>query len=252
MTDTQGNTAEEITAPAIPAEEKPAESNEPQLPDGVAERTKEEFEKLKAHNSELKKQLDAYNGKTSVLDELKPAEVPVETPNLSTTKVAEIKSKFVDENGYVDVDAFESALNRAEERARRAEEKAEKVEKKIQNSEETAQVKAAHAEYPVLDPHSEQFDPKFYELVKLNMIGQMMNGKSDLLAAAREVSKLYTPAPKASSEEVRKEKVAKREQATESVSGRGRGESSDKDELIMKTQAGDTDALYKRLQASGN
>lgn len=261
MTDTQGNIpekeqVEEILPPAIPTENKPAESEEPTLPDGVTERTKEEFEKLKEHNAQLKSELDAYKGKTSVLDELRPAEVQVETPNLSPTKVEEIKSKFVDENGYVDVVRVEEALREAQERAKRAEERAIKVERKIQNSEETVQVKAAHAEFPQLDPHSEKFDPKFYELVRLNLIGQMMNGEQDLLKAAQAVSGIYTPVDvqKVKTEAVDefKQKVTKRTQATENVSGRGKGEPSDKDELVRKTQAGDSDALFKRLQASGN
>lgn len=259
MTDTQGNeTVEEIQPTAIPTENKPAEADEPKLPDGVAERTAAEFEKLKAHNSELKAQLDAFKSKTSVLDELRPPEdVKVETPNLPPSKVEEIKSKFVDENGYVDVAQVEHALTQAEERAKRAEEKANSIEKKIQNSEETAQVKAAHAEYPQLDPHNDKFDPNFYRLVKLELVDQMMNGSKDLLKAARDISKLYTPKidvqqAKTEAVEEYQKKTTKRSQASETVTGRGKGEPSDKDELSRKTQAGDTNALFKRLQASGN
>lgn len=258
MTDSTGNeTVEEKLPAAIPTETKPAESDEPKLPDGVAERTKEQFEKLTEHNAQLKAELDAYKSKTSVLDELKVPDVQEETPNLSTTQVAEIKSKFVDDNGYVDVAKFEGALNAAEERAKRAEEKADRIEKKIQNSEETVEIKAAHAEYPQLDPHNEKFDPNFYRLVKLELVDQMMNGNKDLMKAARDISKLYTPVvdvQKAKEEAVEEfsKKTTKRSQASESVTGRGAGEPSDKDELIRKTQEGDPDALFKRLQASGN
>jgi hypothetical protein len=262
MTDTQGNvpakeTVEEIQPTAIPTEIKPAEADEPKLPDGVAERTAAEFEKLKEHNAQLKTQLDAYKSKTSVLDDLRPpTEVQVETPNLTPEKVEEIKSKFVDENGYVDVARVEQELNNVEERAKRAEAKADKIEKKIQNSEESANVKVAHTEFPQLDPHSETFDTKFYELVKLNLIGQMMNGEQDIVKAAREVSKIYTPVDvsKAKTEAIDeyKAKVTKRNQAGEDVSGRGKGEPTDLDELKRKTQEGDRNATFKRLQASGN
>lgn len=262
MTDTQGNIqAEEKTAPAIPTETKPAEANEPSLPDGVSERTKAEFDKLRERDNqkiaELKAELDAYKSKTSVLDELKVPDVQVETPNLSTMQVAEIKSRFVDDQGYVDVAKFEEALSKAEERAKRAEDIAARIEKKIQNSEETEQVKVAHTEFPQLDPHNEKFDPNFYRLVKLELVDQMMNGKKDMLEAARSISKLYTP--KTDVQEVKteavkeyKSNVTKREHANEAVSGRGKGEPSDLDELKRRTQAGDSNALFKRLQASGN
>jgi hypothetical protein len=258
MTDTQGKppimvTEEEKLPSAIPTEDKPAEATEPKLPDEVSQRTAAEFEKLKQHNAELKTELDAYKGKTSVLDELKPSEV---APSLTPTEVAEIKSKFVDENGYVDVAKVEQALNDAEVRAKRAEDKANQIEKRIQNSEETASVKVAHTEFPTLDPHNEKFDPKFYELVKLNLIGQMMNGEQDIVKAARDVSKLYTPTnveeAKTEAVDEYKKKVTKRGQATETPAGRGKGEPTDQEELIRKTKLGDNDALFKRLQASGN
>lgn len=259
MTDTQGNnTVEEKQPTAIPTESKPAEGTEPRLPDGVAERTAAEFEKLRERDNQkiasLKAELDAYKAKTSVLDELKPpSEVQVETPNLSPTQVEEIKSRFIDEQGFVDVAKVEDALNKAEERAKRAEQKADSIEKRIRDSEESQQVKATHAEFPQLDPHSDKFDPKFYKLVKLNLVDQMMNGNQDLMKAAREVSELYTPTasnPKA--EEEHKEKVTKRDQASEEVTSRGKGEPSDLDELKQRTREGDENALFKRLQASGN
>lgn len=261
MTDSQGNeTVEEKLPAAIPTENKPAESDEPKLPDGVSERTKEQFDKIKEHNAQLKAELDAYKSKTSVLDELRVPDLKEETPNLSTTEVAEIKSKFVDDNGYIDVakiEALDSELRAANERAKRAEDKADRIEKKIQNSEETVEIKAVHAEYPQLDPHNEKFDPNFYKLVKLELVDQMMNGEKDLKKAAQAISKLYTPqvdVQKAQEEAVVEfsKKTAKRSQASEDVTGRGKGEPSDKDEMSRKTQQGDVDALYKRLQASGN
>src|SRR3990167_4203721 len=133
-TDTQGTKeAEETTAPAIPTENKPAESTEPKLPDGVSERTAEEFEKLKAHNTELKQKLEVYKTKTSVLDDLRPSdEVPLPpTPGLTQTEVKEIKSNLVDENGYVDVARLEATLKAADDRARKAEAQAQQAESRV-------------------------------------------------------------------------------------------------------------------------
>ena len=249
MTDTQGNiAAEEIQPAPIPSETKPAETVVTPLPDEASERTRVEFEKLTKHNAELKEQLDAYKGKTSVLDDLKPPAPVIETK-------VEPKSRFVDENGYVDVAKVEESLSKADERAAKAEAKAEEVARKIQDSEEKAMVKAAHAEFPQLDPHNENFDPKFYELVRNDLIGQMMQGTQDIVQAAQRVSKLYTPvdveAAKTEAVTEYKGKV-KRSQATESVTGRGKGEPSDQEELARKTREGDPNALFKRLQASGN
>ncbi len=260
MTDTQGNnTAEEIQPSAIPTENKPADTEVSQLPDEASERTKVEFEKLKQHNADLKAELDVYKTKKSVLDDLRPSTETVlpPTPSLTQTKVEEIKSSLVDENGYVDVARLEKALKDADERARRAEERALAVESKVQNSEEKIQVREVHKEFPNLDPHSESFDPKFYELVRLELIGQMMNGEQDMAKAAKKVASLYTPAPdvsKAREEAVKeyKGKVEKRSQATESNGGRGTSEPSEREELRKRTMEGDRNALFKRLQASGN
>lgn len=260
MTDTQGNnTAEEIQPSAIPTENKPADTEVSQLPDEASERTKVEFEKLKQHNADLKAELDVYKTKKSVLDDLRPSTETVlpPTPSLTQTKVEEIKSSLVDENGYVDVARLERALKDADERARKAEERALAVESRVQNSEEKIQVREVHKEFPNLDPHSESFDPKFYELVRLELIGQMMNGEQDMAKAAKKVASIYEPkedVSKAREEAVKeyKGKVEKRSQATESNGGRGTSEPSEREELRKRTMEGDRNALFKRLQASGN
>lgn len=259
--DTQGNNvAEENTAPAIPTEEKPAESQEPTLPDQVAERTKEEFEKLKQHNAELKSKLSQYEKpKTSVLDDLRPSnDAPLpQTPSLSQAQVEEIKSSLVDENGYVDVARLDKTLKAAEDRAKRAEDSAAKANERVQRFEENAQIRATHDAFPQVDPNSKTFDPKFYNLVKNEMVGQMLEGKTqDFLQAAKKVSEFYSPAPnvqKVKEEAVQefKSKVTKRDNASETGTSRGVSEPTDRDELIRKTQEGDNVALYKRLQASG-
>lgn len=258
--DTQGTeSAEEKTASAIPTEEKPAETTEPKLPDGVAERTAAEFAKLKEHNAQLKAENELYKSKTSVLDDLRPtAEVPLPpTPSLTQTKVEEIKSAFVDENGYVDVARLEAALKAANTEAKQAKAQAQQAESRVQRFEESAQIRAAHSAYPHLDPKSATFDPKFYELVKNELIGQMMKGEQDIIQAAKKVSEFYVPkvdVTEAKEEAVKeyKSKVTKRDQAFEKGEGRGKTEPSEHEELVRKTLKGDNDALYKRLQASGN
>lgn len=261
MTDnSQGTITEEGASTSIPNETKPAETTDPKLPDGVAERTAVEFEKLKEHNKQLKEKLSQYEQpRTSVLDDLTPkAETPViSTPNLSPSEVKEIKSRFVDENGYVDVSRLETALNEADNRAKQAELKAQQAEERITKFEESEEVKIAHSKYPHLNPSDPSFDPKFYDLVKNELIGQMMKGKKNIMEAAKKASELYSPkvdVSQAREEAVNeyKTKVSKRNQATESSTSTSSRAPTDREELIRRTQAGDRDALFKRLQASGN
>jgi hypothetical protein len=246
---------EEIQPEPIPSENKPAESAEPILPDGVKERTKEEFDKLKTHNSELKQELETYKNKVSVLDSLKPSPT---FPNLSETKVEEVKNELVDENGYVDVNRLNLALKTANDRAEKAEAKANQAEQRVQNFEESEAVKKAHAEFPQLDPHNtEGFDPKFYEAVRNELVSQMMKGGQDLVKAAHDVSSWYQPkvdVGQAKEEAVKeyKTKVSKRDQAGSATVSKGKEIPSNRQELIDRTLKGDNMALFKRLQASGN
>lgn len=256
MDTSQGNIPEEgkveETLPQdIPAENKPAEETEPKLPDGVAERTAQEFDKLKQHNAELKEKLQSYEGKVSVLDDLRPsptAPVSTEVP----------QGKFIDENGFVDVNRLEKSLQDAAERANKAEAKASQAEARVQSFEESAQVRAAHAEFPQLDPHNtEGFDPKFYELVRNELIGQMMKGEQDIIKASRKVAELYQPkvdVTKAKDEAVKeyKTKITKRDQASSAGVAKGSSLPNDHEELVQRTLKGDDNALYRRLQASGN
>ena len=268
-TDSQGTIAEG-TASAIPTEDKPADTVEPTLPDGVSERTaeqqakidaynKQEFDKVLAQKKAAEEKLAEYESKNSVLDDLRPSsEAPLPpTPSLTQTNVEEIKSSLVDENGYVDVARLELALKTADDRARKAEAQAQQAEARMQRFEESTQVRAAHAEFPHLDPKSEAFDAKFYELVKNELIGQMMKGEQDIIQAAKKVSEFYVPKvdvteAKEAAVNQYKSNITKRAMANEKGSGRGRTEPSNRDDLIQKTLKGDNDALYKRLQASGN
>lgn len=263
MADPQGNQiAEEKTAPAIPTENKPAEAQDDlTLPDGVSERTAEQFDKLKQrlHEAELKlKSQDQPKG-NSVFDDLRPpVPVQVETPNLSETQVTEIKNRFTDDNGFVDVARLEAALTDAENRAKNAEAKVQQVENRVQRFEESTQVREVHTVYPTLDPHSSQYDPGFYELVKNELVGQLLKGETqDFMKAAKKMAQFYQPKADVTTErkqavEEYKTQAQRRNQASESSAERGTSQPSDKEELVRKTQAGDRNALYARLQASGN
>lgn len=258
--DTQGKLPEEgkveETQPQdIPAETKPTESEEQTLPDGASERTKEQFEKLKEHNAQLKEELQSYKDKTSVLDDLRPSK---NYPNLSQAEVKEAESNFVDENGYVDVNRLNLTLKEASEKAKQAEERAMQAEERVRSFEESVAVKNAHAQFPQLDPrNTDNFDPNFYEAVRNELVSQMMKGKQDIVEAAQKVLTWYKPTVdvnQAKEEAVQeyKSKVTKREQATSAATTGGYGIPNDLEELRERTLKGDDLALYRRLQASGN
>jgi len=244
----------------MPSAEQPAEgAQEPQLPDGVKERTAQEFEKLKATNKQMADELAALKGsnpsRTSVLDDLRPNPelVPQATyPMAGYQQPAQ--QPFVDEGGYVDAAVLNSTLSKAQKEAQEARRIAQQTQEQIQRFQESQVVQAVHSEFPELDPNnSDQFDPAFYDFVKNEMIGQMMKGKEDLRAAALKAKQVLGQKA-ATPTQPREGTISSREQAS-APTGTSHGTPppvNDQQSLVRGTYKGDKDAIYKRLQASGN
>lgn len=246
-----------------PADVSPETSQPDPLPEDASERTRKEFEKLKEHNKQLSEKLKKFEEPQmpSVLDSLNPE--PVYQPevqqyqNLSQQQVDTIANQFVDSEGFVNIQAVEAALAKANREAAEANSKYNNLEKRVTRYEHDAQTTKAHELHPYLDPaRTEQFDPKFYNLVKNELIGQMMTGKQDLMEAANRVKRdLYDPTAsreaKTQQEEARKQQtVDERTQATANPSY-AKDFSSDHDaDLIRRTRAGDKAAIYERLKRS--
>ena len=253
--------AEEQTVEELSASEKPAEQVEGQLPDSVKEQTKQEFEKLKAHNKELSEKLSAYEAQeqqpqfTSVLDE-----VPVLSQafqNLSTSQVEDITKGLVDENGYIDQDLLNRTLREANERARKAEDRAMLAEQRVEKFEETQLVRDVHARHPALDPYNPAFNRDFYEAVKKEIQGQLRKGYQDFQAAADKVAaELKAQSIEKSQTQVTKEEeqrkvISQRERAS-AVSTNGRVSSQSRyEDLENGTRKGDALSIGQRLQANG-
>lgn len=237
----------------MPTSDKPAEQVEGTLPDSASERTKQEFEKLKAHNKELSEKLSQLETSkqptnVSVLDELRPTAPAVDQ---LPAPVTETVSNFVDGEGYVDMTAVERKFTQLDEKTRRAEEEARIARERVERFEETEQIRKTHESFPQLDPYNKDtFDPRFYELVKNELIGQMMQGKQDLMGAAKKVSELYSaPTPKADESQ---EVIAQREQAS-TVAGASRQTSVPEgfDSLEQGVQKGDSQSIGQMLKANG-
>lgn len=283
----------EGTAPVMPTETKPTvdsqvpdskqASEEPKLPEGVKERTAQEFEKLKAHNRQLADELSKVKGQVqrpaSVLDDLTPQpivpQVPVQAPqeqyvqpqqlqqqyqNLSQEQIQNVAQQLVDKDGYVDTNVLNQTLynlnvgrNQAIESARRAEERARSAEERVSRFEQTQVTQKLHAEFPQADPYSASFDPAFYEHLKKELVYQMTQGKQNPLEAAKLVTSYYNPVKTKAPEEVKREEAVAQRQQVVSPQGIQRGVSTKMDEesLVKGTRTGNVEAINERLRRAG-
>lgn len=248
MKDDMAQEAEQ-TAPDLPTEDKPTEETEPQLPDGVNERTAEQFEKLKKHNQELKEQLEKVTAKPtqSVLESLRPAD---NFPNVSDAQAQELAEQVFDDQGYVDPNLLNQKLAKAEETARQAIQAAQQAQQQLRNFEETQQTQQVYQKYPQLNPNGDSFDPQFYSRVRNELIGQMMTGKENLMEAAEAVTKAFSAPIQQQAKE--QEDQALKQQASSSLgTSQGASEPVDYDWLVEETRKGNQDALAERLRRSG-
>lgn len=227
-------TTGDMLAPTQPTEQPT--TNE--LPQEVSERTRAEFEKLKAHNKQLAEELAATKApvspKGSVFDELRPK-----------TPVAPVQTEtdLVNEEGFVDAEM----LKKLAEEAKQAKLAAESTRQEFQRYQETQVLRDVYKDFPQLNPNNAaEYDERFFELTKLKLVDQMLAGKpQDLQAAAAEVATLI--APKAKVESTSK---AEKEIVNQSFTN-SRAPSVDMDDLVQKTRNGDFDALAERLRRSG-
>ena len=241
---------------------------EGELPEEVKERTKAEFEKLKEANRLLKQELEASRPKPqSVLESLRPQGGQVDKKEIATliedntdlkgSEVDDVIKQLVDEDNYLDTDKLKKVLadnsrkmSMAEQRAAKAEEVAKMASEKVTKFEETEQMKRVYQEFPTLNPESENFDERFFQLVRNEMIGQLMeNGQQDLTAATKKVMDIYRPGEA----EAKKLEAAttQREQASAGVSAAQGKADLNQEDLVNRTKKGDREAIYARLQASG-
>lgn len=263
----------EVSAP--PAEKASTAEPEGKLPEEVKERTREEFEKLKAKNKELAEKVTRYEGpkpkKRSGLDVFGPPEqaAPQQPPQQPAPQEVvepaadEIKPITPDESGYIDVGALNQTIAQINERNRRAEtqantaaQRAALAEDRVSKYEHTDKTLKTYEKHPYLDPNNtEVFDEKFSEFTKLEIIRQMTEeGTSDYLKAANKVKKEYydpTKKKEAKPDEKQQESVAKRDQIN-AMSGVEKGEKEPEQEfLVSETRKGSRDATYQRLKKAG-
>jgi len=245
----------EGTVAELPVADKPADVvADSTLPDQVKERTREEFEKLKAHNKALAEEnailKETSNpSSTNVFDDLRPN--PVTVPQATVPLAG--NQQIVDEGGFVDATLLNSTITGTQKAAEDARQIALRTQDEIQRFQETQVQREVQKDFPRFDANNkDQFDPKFYNFVKNELVGQLMRGeKQNLRAAARLAEETLKPTEPVKG---RDETISSREQAS-ATTGTAKGivdQESEQEELKRLTFKGDREALYKRLQASGN
>jgi hypothetical protein len=254
----------EVSTPPV-EEARPAEATG-ELPEGVTERTRQEFEKLKAHNKEMAEKLKSLEQPQapwrSAFDMLTPQGQPVQVPQPIPVQAAveEIKPVVPDENGYVDINTLNQTIAQVNERSRRVEERSKTAEQKaseavdrVSKYEHTDKTLKTYAQHPYLDPNGDKFDQKFSELVSKELLYRMYSGGSqDYLEAANQVkAKYYDPTATTEVKPVPEKKdVTKRDLVTPPT-GAKVDKDVDQDKLVSESYRGNKDAIYQRLKNSG-
>lgn len=254
---------EELSTLEEPTDKAQEETQEPELPEDVKERTKKEFEKLKASNAELKRQLESQQQIPSVLDypgfnvpEVKPEvrqqymQPAIPQYNFQQPQqLLQQEQKLVDDQGYVNAEVLQSQLNKLEEARKRAEEaerRSMEAQQRIAKFEQTAEEKALYAEFPELDPLNESFNRDAYDLVKNELTSQIINtGKRNAIIAAQKMSKYFR------SQEPSNQRVIEQRKQVSTVSGsQPRQTGTDLEELRLRSRK-DPNAVAERLKRLG-
>lgn len=221
---------------------------EESLPESASDRTRKEFEKLKEANRKLKEELDSQRGSQDDLSDYIPS-------HLTQRQTEEIQTNFVDQNGYVDVNALNRALKEANDRARRAEELALSSAKER----ERRMIQEAHEKHPYLDPRNAQHDREFYNAVRDRMVRYFSEGiEKPLSEVADEIARFYKPAITPEKVEAEKAKAVEAYQKSQTTratvnttTNQRREPVTDMDDLRARTRDGDSNALQERIRRAG-
>jgi hypothetical protein len=226
-TDPINETGALIPSDSPPPEDAPAE----ETPNAVkADRTKQQIEKLKEHNNELKEAKDKAEAEAAEYKSLFEASQPIVEPVVAQTpQITPELSGMVDEQGYLDGNKLVGTLTALEKRAKDAEDLAkrldqdnkDKAKQAFEREEKEATLKI-YAKYPHLDPLNVdgvevngeliKFDPKFYDYVYKELAFKAKKGEmptqDDYMQAADKVHKdLYEGREMTKADEEKKTKI---------------------------------------------
>lgn len=257
----------EQEAPVPSAEETTEVTEQDELPESSNSRTREQFEKLTEKNKELARKLEEYERRerygSSVLDENSNTggqRVPSldDYQHLTTQQAENIAQDFIDNEGNVDINGLNSALRQANARAEAAERKVQQVAQTVEQAEQNRQLEEAYKEASWLDPNSNDFDPKKYNLVRDRLTRYYRAGqKPRLLNVVKELEAdlgdFSTPTKEKEKQvvEAYKQKQTAKAQASNVGTSSRREPVEDRkaNDLVQRTRHGDKGALLERLKS---
>jgi len=241
------------------ADAQPKEQQEG-LPEDASERTKREFEKLKKHNEELSRKLAEKEAgmppRPSLLDQDVPqGQVTTPAPQVASTlpqqKVEEITKQLWDEEGTIDGNELQRRLalaEQAENRAKQAEAKAQAALERVARFEVEGQKKLLHERFPELDPSSDKFNEEAYDLVRNELVGQLVaSGVQDPIKAAEKMSKFWQRKEQPKQTEAQQARQAIQTTAKAKASSSAYGDYED----LRKRSMYSKEAMEERIRRAG-
>lgn len=254
----EDNEVIEVEEPQNEDIEQPQEETiEEELPEGVSERTKEQFDKLKNKNKELK----------NVVDSLRPAaEVQPsqeDFKHLDQSQIDDVLKDMTTDDGFIDGNKLMSTLKDMNENTQKAlqiaeREREHRERERIAREEQikSEEMRKVHEKYPELDPENDVFDEEYYDLVRNDLISQMMRGEENVMAAADKMSK-YLKRDVVNKKE-QEEKETKEEQKKQINASRPRSRTAknyyqqdEEEALIHKVRTGKKGAVAEMLKRRG-
>lgn len=231
------------------------------LPDGVKERTREQFEKLKNQIRELKsaqvKETIPQYG--SAYEEFRPQPTQQPEPFQAPQGFAPQMQNFVDADGNLDVNAFQTAVT--QQATQQAIAAANQIARdNIARLEETQEVKEAHGVHPEIDPTNKaKFDRELYDSVRDRILRNKFEGKKQTLAeVTADIKRLFsrskpasTTTPAQAVEQYKQTQEARNQGPIEQGKGASRSSDSDLEDLKARTRQGDDAAFKERMRKLG-
>jgi hypothetical protein len=218
-------------------------TTEVDLPEGVSERTKEQFNKLQEANKALKEQLDKKAEIEPIFESMRP-KVPVQAgltqnqlDSVTTTDPA-TGERFIDES------KLNTLLTQNTQQAQHA---VQQVNQFIEDQ----QTREAFTALPILDPKNKDFDPELHKATRAFILDSMMNpqdysGRQLTYKEAGEIAIKATKAELAKVEQEANAQQTAKEQGSLAATGRSdqrRNVSTSEDERRQRVREGDDDAL---------
>ena len=234
-------TEEQQTTEALPDKPEVEVLEDKVLPDEAKERTKREFDKLR---EQLREERARREYMETVFNTIQtPKADKVESPPL-----------YDRETGMLN----EQVLTDVQQRALQAEERAKQAEASIVRYMDEVERREAYAKHPELNPAAESFDEEFSELTSAFILRSMTDpekygGKQlsfvDAATRAKKILARGGEVAKAEGAKEALEKLAPKEQAALEAAGSSgrRSDTTNLDELKVRTRKGDMNAITERL-----